>query len=184
MPSIYHTVRKVTLADAALLARIYVDSRLAAYASFIKPEIQAKMSVEEVTKDIEAWDLMRQPVIAYLAEVENKPAGFITAGSNDDTDIPSHNGEIYRLHILPAYHNRGIGSHLMRLAVDDLHQAGFDGVLVYVYTRNPYIRFYHKLGGRIINNGKFDFYGTKVEFNVIYYKMPEIEAALRRQENK
>jgi ribosomal protein S18 acetylase RimI-like enzyme len=175
-----HIIRKALPEDAAMLARIYVDCRLHAYAGFIKPEIQAKMTIEEVTHDIEAWDFTRQPFIAYLAEVDGKPAGFVTAGSNDDADAPSHNGEIYRLYILPAFHNKGIGTHLMRLAVDDLQSAGFDGVLVYCYTRNPYIRFYHKLGGKIINNGKFDFYGTKVEYNVIYYKMMELLTALRR----
>lgn len=75
-----------------------------------------------------------------------QPCGTIQ-GVRDRSGI----GSIQNLGIVPEHRNRGVGSGLLRRALDGFWQAGLDRVSLEVTAENEgAIRLYHRLGFRIV----------------------------------
>ncbi|WP_019961052.1 GNAT family N-acetyltransferase [Woodsholea maritima] len=68
--------------------------------------------------------------------------------------------EIKRIYLLGKTQGTGIGRRLMETAFRDAHARGFEEVLLGVYSKNPSIGFYEKLGFRQVGTRQFDVGGT------------------------
>ena len=97
-----------------------------------------EQQLERTRKSLESGDL------ALIAIQDNKIVGFITYGQSKDKDLDNC-GEIYALYVLKDYQHQGIGSSLIKRALDDLR--GFNGVFLWVFKDNKNaFAFYKRFG--------------------------------------
>ena len=74
--------------------------------------------------------LERNPDTCFVAEIDNKIAGVIMAGND------GRRGYIYHTAVQPSYRKQGIGSLLVRTAIDALKQLGINKVALVVFEHN------------------------------------------------
>jgi ribosomal protein S18 acetylase RimI-like enzyme len=94
------------------------------------------------------------------------------AGPNRDESL-DYKGEIYNLHVWPAFQGRGIGQRLILEVSRDFQHKGWRSMLVWTLEENPSRRFYEKLGGRIAAQKEDEYLGFKA--SVLAYGWDDIE---------
>lgn len=88
-----------------------------------------------------------------LAISHNRIAGLVCLGPAGHSALQP-GGEIHHLYVDPEYERRGIGRHLLALALDELRTAGHDRAALAVVAGNrPARAFYRALGG--VEAGRF-----------------------------
>ena len=176
-------IRKATIADAAALARVHVDTWRTTYSGIVPDAHLASLSYEKRTA---RWAEQIQATLAgkfaiFVAEDENgQIAGFVDGGPNRDDD-PIYKGELYAIYILQAYQGRGIGKQLVPPLAKSLLAMGLDTMLLWVLTDNtPARRFYESLGGHYVRTHYFEIGGVSLE--EVSYGWLDIRSLLKRQE--
>lgn len=74
--------------------------------------------------------LERNPETSFVDEKDGKLLGVIMAGND------GRRGYIYHTAVYPAYQNQGIGSSLVKAALDALKELGISKVVLVVFERN------------------------------------------------
>lgn len=141
-------IREATVADAASIARVRIDTWKSAYAGIIPAEHLASLSHEEYAQRLQERINSIQPEqFLLVAETQGEIVGFAYGGperSGDDV----YRGEIYALYVLPAYQRRGIGRKLVGASARRLRQAGMSNLLIWALAANPFRQFYEAVGGQ------------------------------------
>jgi GNAT superfamily N-acetyltransferase len=148
-------VRDAKVADAAVVARVHVDSWKTAYQGLIPEAVLSRLSYEERASK---WaDILSSPkpgefTLIAAADLD-EIIGFANAGPERQglTDFP---GELYALYLLSSYRGQGLGTRLFASVAARLRQAGVSGMVVWVLEHNPYRRFYAKMGGQLCSRGR------------------------------
>jgi ribosomal protein S18 acetylase RimI-like enzyme len=174
-------IRQATLADAAAIAKVRVDTWRMAYRGIIPEDYLSKMSYEESEQ---SW-------VRYLSEGESAKTwtyvavdergqivGFVSGGTGRDDD-PVYKSELYAIYILQGYQGRGIGRLLTLVLVERLVQAGYDSMLLWVFANNPARRFYEALGGKLVKTNQFELSGVMID--EVAYGWLNIRALLEEQ---
>jgi len=150
-------IRKPTVADGPALTRLLGDAWNAAYPNAglgISPELIAAFTAAYAQRNSkpDANELFAKMIVdpnrVYLvAEIDNKPVGFINAIRKS----PKHNdAEIVSLYVDPHYFSRGIGYALLTAAFKKL---GATNVHLTVASYNERaVTFYERNGFRKIPN--------------------------------
>jgi len=137
-----------TLEDAIAIAESHVRSWQCAYVDILDPEFLADLSVERRAKQ---WQdiLAKQESRTLVVHSSLGVSGFVSFGHWRD-DIGSRNdGEIWALYVTPAEWSKGVGSALLKSAVQGLRSIGRHGVYLWVLAENHRgIRFYQNFGFR------------------------------------
>jgi ribosomal protein S18 acetylase RimI-like enzyme len=176
------TIRQATIADAATLARVHVDTWRTTYRGIVPDDYLASLSYERRTA---RWTEQIQATLAGKFEIvvaENKDrqiVGFADGGQNREDD-PIYKGELYAIYILQAYQGRGIGKRLVPPLAKSLLAMGLDTMLLWVLTENtPARRFYESLGGRYVRTSMWEVGGVAIE--EVAYGWLDIRSLLKEQ---
>ena len=145
-------IREAKATDTAAMARINVATWRENYKEFLPRQLMESISCSQKQAEIEdffaGWEKNR--AIALVAEDgRNEIIAFIMAGKNRRQDL-AHMGEIYNLHVAPAFQNQGIGLFLVYRVIQVFKQRNWNTMVVWALEQNPSYRFYEKLGGRVI----------------------------------
>ena len=164
-------IRRATVADAAAVGRIHVETWQAAYAGVLPADYLA--SLNQVRRA--AWwaDEIRRPSEAGRILVgEDDQAGVVGFGSwGGARRVPpawqaassARAGEVYTLYVEPDFQNRGIGRALLAALFARLCEEGAGRALLWVLAANPSRFFYEAVGGRRIGALEERFAGREVE---------------------
>jgi ribosomal protein S18 acetylase RimI-like enzyme len=96
---------------------------------------------------------------------------FIIAGKNHNGD-PQYVGEIYNLHVMPAFQSQGIGRYLLYRVSQIFRLRGWHTMMVWSLAENPNRLFYETMCGRIIAQANDEYRGFNAP--VIAYGWDEL----------
>ena len=144
-------IREATVADAAAMSRVHVDSWRTTYPGIVPDEHLASLDVKEREG---RWRVILDAVsqdFTYVAESqEGEIVGFAGGGPESSGDS-QYRGELYTIYLFEEYQRRGIGRQLTEAVVIRLVASGMRSMLTWVLTENfPARRFYEALGGRFV----------------------------------
>ncbi len=145
-------IREAQPSDAPAMARINVATWRDSYGKFLPRQLMEELSCSQKQSEIENFFARWEENQAVALVAENKSGemmAFIMAGKNHRQDL-RYMGEIYNLHIAPAFQSRGIGCCLVYRVSQVFRQRNWNTMMVWALAENPSRRFYEKLGGRII----------------------------------
>ena len=147
------TLREATVADAAGIAFVHVESWRTTYPGIMPQEHLDALSVAERT---EVWQGILQNgadgSCTFVAQVENGGiVGFVHGGKERSGD-PDYAAEIQTLYLLKSQQGRGQGRQLMVAAVRHLRENGFQTLMLWTHVRNPARGFYEALGGAAVRS--------------------------------
>lgn len=145
-------IREAQPSDAPAMARINVATWRNSYGKFLPRQLMEELSCSQKQSEIENFFARWEENQAVALVAENKSGemmAFIMAGKNHRQDL-RYMGEIYNLHIAPAFQSRGIGCCLVYRVSQVFRQRNWNTMMVWALAENPSRRFYEKLGGRVI----------------------------------
>jgi GNAT superfamily N-acetyltransferase len=142
-------LRRATPEDAAALAAVEVTSWRAAYRGLMPDAFLEGLSEEGLTA---GW---RANLLKHAAQGRKRVLvavraagviGFVRVGLGWDM---GEVGLVYLLYVLPEHWNSGVGTTLMRAAIDELRDLGMCEAVLWVLRDNQRARvFYEGLGWR------------------------------------
>jgi ribosomal protein S18 acetylase RimI-like enzyme len=152
------TIRRGTVADAALLSELAARTFAETFAADNTPEdlatyIATSFNVARVTAEL------KDPASIFLiAEVDGSAAGY--ARLHDGKAAQGVEGakpiELVRLYVSREWLGRGIGEQLMRACLDEARQAGHETIWLGVWERNARaLAFYRKWNFRTVGEHMF-----------------------------
>jgi len=153
-------IRPAHQRDAEVIGRIYVESWRAAYQDILPQGYLAGLRTEEAAHSIRRA-LMEPQTLFLLVESKQGAVGYICAGPERRQD-PVYGAEIYEFYLLPQVQRQGLGRQLLAHMAQQLHQAGFYTLLVWVLAHNPNRRFYEKCGGIYLRSKSISFAGQSL----------------------
>ncbi|WP_157181242.1 GNAT family N-acetyltransferase [Actinopolymorpha alba] len=136
-------VRPAHADDAPRIVRIYVDSWNAGFGS-----LMPVITVDSAR--VERWrnELSGGRTRWWVAELDEFLAGFVGIGPSRDPIDPTL-GELDTIAVDPAYWRSGVGTALMRTALEGIVEAGFtEGILWTLSGYDRGQRFYEAMGWR------------------------------------
>lgn len=147
------TIREAKPEDAALIARVHVDSWQAAYEGIVRPGVLNTLDVaarernwhENLTKPATQWQK------TFLAFSGDELAGFATTGlPRDDKYIGC--AELWAIYAAPNFFGKGAGRALFNAAANYAQEElGRTRMIVNVLAANAQGReFYERMGASVI----------------------------------
>lgn len=135
------TIRALEEGDLPAVSAVYAQSWRAAYRGIVP---QGYLDRLEDGAWLPALEERRGDSLA--AEIDGVLAGTVCAAPARDRRWPDW-GEIVALYLLPAYQRRGIGTLLLRAALDRLRERGFEKVYLWVAEKNTSARRFYEAQG-------------------------------------
>ncbi len=151
-------IRRAGPADAAAIARVYVDSWRESYQEHLPASYLANLSYAAFehhwrrTFAARGW--------GFVATVDGEIVGIASGGRARRQQLAG--GEIYVLYVLARHQGRGIGRSLFDACHFELARRGLAGTLVWVLASNPARAFYEHLGGKRVAESSLAMAGTKL----------------------
>jgi len=152
------TIRRGTLADAALLSELGARTFSETFAADNTPEdlaayIATWFNVAQQTSELE------DPASIFLvAEVDGRAAGYAKLHDGEpEKGVEGANPiELVRLYVSRDWLGRGVGEQLMRACIDAARQAGHETIWLGVWERNARAQaFYRKWDFRTVGEHMF-----------------------------
>ena len=156
------TIREATLADAAGIARVHVESWRTTYPGIMPQEHLDALSVAERE---EKWQGILSPdnadvTCTFVAETEDGEIVGFTEGGRDRSGGSDFQAEIYVIYLLKSQQGRGLGRRLLQTAARRLHADGYSTLFLWVSALNhPAQAFYEAVGGVSVRTGQRTTYG-------------------------
>jgi GNAT superfamily N-acetyltransferase len=171
-------IRKAVLADAAAIARVHVDSWRTTYRGIVSDSYLASLSHEQREN---GWKgaLENGISVMFVAEEEapKQIVGFVKGGQERSKN-PEYTGELGAIYLLEEYCGKGIGQRLVLALAKELIDLGHSSMLVWVLAKNPYCKFYEKLGGKYLRSKQIEIGGSSYE--EIAYGWKNLDAIMTR----
>lgn len=141
-------IRKAVLRDARGVAEVQVRSWKSTYRGIVAESFLQQLDAKEREQ---TWKNAIAQQILYVAESEDgSVVGYVVGGENRSEKYPDYKGECFAFYILEEYQHKGLGQQLLQSLVKDLQQQRIDSLLVLALEKNPYKKFYEKLGAQKI----------------------------------
>jgi len=142
-------IRPAVPDDLLGLARVHVATWHSTYRGIVPDARLDALTVEgDIASGFGRWLKDPAPGFAYL--VAHRPAGeivgFAVGGPNRYPE-DDFSGELGAIYVLRPFQGLGIGSALVGGVARHLLATGRPDMIVWVIAKNPYRRFYEKLGG-------------------------------------
>lgn len=140
------TIRRARPGDEATLARIQTESWKAAFRTIL-----AEATLERLTGMEKATQMYRRLLETgkgngYLLEIGGHPHCIAWWDSTREADMAGY-AELICIHSLPDNWAKGFGSAMMARLLEDMTEAGFAAVMLWVFRDNRRaISFYEKWG--------------------------------------
>ena len=142
-------IKKATIKDASDYAYILNRSWKDTYGEYISYEhIDDEFNIEKLIDNFSEY-ICNHNFDLYMISVDGKNIGIIEIGSYEDKykDNMEGIGEIRSFHIKQEFQNQGIGSEVLKFAVDELKKMGYRKICLWVKKQNTKaIKFYEKHG--------------------------------------
>lgn len=139
-------IRKVQQGDELNLAYIQIESWKAAFQDILSAEI-----LQQATDLTHATAIYKQLLDenignGYILEVNSQPHCIAWWGKARDNDMSDY-AELICIHSLQDNWRKGCGTQMMNRIMDDMKAAGYDKVMLWVFTNNVRARkFYESCG--------------------------------------
>lgn len=139
-------IRKVQQGDELNLAYIQIESWKAAFQDILSAEI-----LQQATDLTHATAMYKQLLDenignGYILEVDSQPHCIAWWGKARDNDMSDY-AELICIHSLQDNWRKGCGTQMMNRIMDDMKAAGYDKVMLWVFTNNVRARkFYESCG--------------------------------------
>lgn len=141
-------IRNASPEDARAIAETRIDGWRFAYRGIVPDDVLAGLSYDhneaQWRRNLETTD--SQTLVQVLENDEGRVIGFAASGP-ERTGNETYRGEVYAIYVRPELHGHGGGGKLLRAAVEQLQQRGYDSMLIWALADNPWKRFYEKYGG-------------------------------------
>jgi ribosomal protein S18 acetylase RimI-like enzyme len=162
------TIREAEPSDAAQIAQVNLETWLSTYHGILD---EAYLQSRSLDDQVSIW----QSTLAqaspsenrFVAVAGNQVVGYCGGGRNPDTRSPFQS-ELFGHYILKQYQNQGLGKQLTHALARWLQKQGSQSLLVWVMDKNPYRRFYEKIGGELLDQTRDLDYGGK-KLTVVSY---------------
>lgn len=139
-------IREARLGDEKSFARIQTESWKAAFSHILSPEELARCTQLTGAEEMYRRVLAEGKIRLALELVEGEPHCIAAWGMNR-CNQGMHTAELICIHSLPNRWHQGYGSKMMRHVLEDMAQAGFSKVILWVFEENQQARkFYEKHG--------------------------------------
>ena len=140
------SIRKAVPDDEQVLAYIQTESWKAAFVDILSPE-----ELERCT-NLEKAEQMYHSVLYHegynmAVELVNDQPHCIAAWGTNRCDLGDTVGELICIHSLQDGWGKGYGSEMMKYVLDDLHQAQYKTVILWVFEANTRARRFYKKHG-------------------------------------
>lgn len=141
------TIRLAQPEDAAVVARIHIDSWKIAYRGLVPDAFLDGMNYANREAAIKNAIANHQDE-TYLAKAQGEAVGILTIGTSRDSDLDSTTvGEIWGIYLHPQHWRRGYGRLLVDFAEDSLLRRGNRVIVLWVFEGNSRARrFYEAVG--------------------------------------
>jgi L-amino acid N-acyltransferase YncA len=162
-------IRLGTARDIPRLAEVAVQSWRTTYQDWAPTSLVNAMTVSVASAMFaQCLDSQTHSYFLYVAEkTGNEIIGFVDGGK-DRNHLDQNQGELYSIYILKEHQNQRIGTLLFNAALSRCQQLRMDSMVVWIFSENPYKKFYEKMGGQIQENHKKIQFG-KYELEVTAY---------------
>ena len=168
-------VRPATLADAAQIAQVHVDSWQTTYPGIFAPAAIAGHTLE---RRLALWT-------RHLTEAHERHALFVAARAGAVVGFASlgafrlpgppieGEGELNAIYLLQRVQRQGIGRQLVSVGSGWLHRSGFKAMRCWVVRGNQSAdAFYARLGGRVVGTTTFDVEGSLMVEDCYRFELP------------
>jgi GNAT superfamily N-acetyltransferase len=152
------TIRRATVADAAVIADLGARTFSETFAADNDPEDMAAYLAASFGAEKQAGELADPRSTFFVAEVGGRPAGYaqIRAAEAPACVTGEEPVELARLYALREWLGRGVGEALMRACVDEAQTRGHRAMWLGVWERNARAQaFYRKWGFREVGDQIF-----------------------------
>lgn len=139
-------LRTAGIDDAAALARVHVQAWRETYAGILPQAHLDALSVAEHEERWRGW-LSIPTTAVHVAERDGEVVGFTSAGPAFEGAPAGYEAEIYAIYVLRKAQGEGLGRRLFDASRE---ATGGRALVVWALERNPWRRFYEKLGGRVV----------------------------------
>jgi len=140
------TLRLADTADLRAIGHLHYRCRIHAYQGIVPDSALAAVSAEMTAAWwTERWRYERETHRLTVAERDGALTGFTYIGpqENDDPEL----GELYAIHVDPAYQRQGTGRALMTDALGHFRTWGKSRGVLWVLTANVRARGFYEQGG-------------------------------------
>ena len=148
-PSAGLRIRRATVADASLIAKVGAATFVTSFGAQNTPENVAKHLAKAFGEEILRREL-GDPAVTYLiAEQDGRTAGYAQVREGDAPPCVAGVGpvEVRRFYVISDFHGTGLAQILMNACADDARSRGGRTLWLSVWDQNPRaIRFYTKWG--------------------------------------
>jgi ribosomal protein S18 acetylase RimI-like enzyme len=157
------TIRRATATDIEGIVHVHIESWRENFERFLAPsQIKLKNLVYE--DQFRIWQARfakeeGQSRYTFIALDDlSHYAGYIS-GRKNGTENSDYDAELHQIYIIPRTQQQGLGKRLVNNLSQQLHQADYQSLIVWVMPMNPAVRFYRDglkgnyLGERIIPDG-------------------------------
>ena len=139
-------IRKVQQGDELNLAYIQTKSWKAAFQDILSAEILQQ--VTDLTRATAMYKQLLDKNIGngYILEVDSQPHCIAWWDKARNNDMPDY-AELICIHSLQDKWRKGFGTQMMNRVMDDMKAAGYNKVMLWVFTNNVRARkFYESCG--------------------------------------
>jgi len=163
-------IRQASEEDVVDIATVHVAGWQGAYGGIIDQDFLDSHTIESQATlwDRQIQDAEKDNAQIWLAYQAEKPVGFVAYGSlrtappGTSKIRPLYTSEIYGLYLIPDVFRQGIGTRLMRKAVENLRAQKHRSMCLWVLEKNKRARgFYEAMQGQRIGKLMVEFGPTK-----------------------
>ena len=147
-------IRKAIPGDEQVLAYIQTESWKTAFAGILSPEELVRCTNLEKAEQM-YHSILRREGCNMAIELVNDQPHCIAAWGTNRCDLGDAVGELICIHSLQGRWRKGYGSEMMKYVLDDLRQAQYKSVILWVFEANTRARrFYEKHGFKLTEQTK------------------------------
>lgn len=140
-------IRSAKVDDAQQIAQVHVQSWQAAYEGLLPEPYLDNLSVGS---RVQQWTngITNSPTLVDVCEEDDQIVGFVASGRSRGNDAQVKQfGEIYSIYLVPKVWDQGYGQALLDVALHQLQNDGYIGVVLWVLEGNERaIQFYKRNG--------------------------------------
>ena len=151
-------IRVARLADAAAIAKVYVESWRSAYAGLVPDKVLVGMSEPRQRRQWKA-QIASGDTVMVADHPTHGVVGVGSCGTCRDWRFAGA-GEIYTLYLAPDWQGGGHGRELLATMLRALRSAGFEAAVLWVLAGNPSRFFYEAMGGKRVATRKERIWGA------------------------
>ncbi|MGG5240556.1 N-acetyltransferase family protein [Pseudomonas lurida] len=142
-------IRKALPSDAKAIAQVHISSWQDAYRDLMPAQYLRSLD-DSLAQRESFWvrAIESDESNVWVAQVDKHVVGWISVGASRDEDAAGANtGEVMAIYVLARYWQTGAGLALWKAGLQTLRALGFQGLTLWVLSRNERaIRFYRRAG--------------------------------------